>query len=75
MEPPIHTQITRTERGLVIAGTRITLYDIMGYLKEDWPPKMIRDILGITDEQIGGAVGIHRGPSRRSRSRIPTGAG
>ena len=25
--------IIRTERGLIIAGTRITLYDVMDYLK------------------------------------------
>jgi uncharacterized protein (DUF433 family) len=44
--------VVRTERGLTIAGTRITLYDVMDYLKEDWPPKLIRDWLNLTDEQI-----------------------
>ena len=29
--------IIRTERGLTIKGTRITLYDVMEYLKADYP--------------------------------------
>ncbi len=33
--------IIRTERGLTIAGTRITLYDVMDYLKAQYPPKLI----------------------------------
>ena len=32
-----------TERGLTIAGTRITLYDVMDFLKAQYPPKLIRD--------------------------------
>lgn len=48
--------IVTTGRGLTIAGTRITLYDIMGYLKEDWPPKLIQQWLNLTDEQIADAI-------------------
>src|SRR5215210_3858971 len=48
--------VVRTERGLTIAGTRITLYSVMDYVKEDWPPKLIRDWLNLTDEQITGAM-------------------
>jgi uncharacterized protein (DUF433 family) len=48
--------VVRTERGLTVAGTRITLYDVMDYLKEDWPPKLIRDWLNLTDEQIAGVT-------------------
>jgi uncharacterized protein (DUF433 family) len=44
--------IVRTSRGLSIAGTRITLYDIMDYLKADWPPKLIQQWFHITDTQI-----------------------
>ena len=36
----IQPRVVRTERGLSIAGTRITLYDVMDYLKADWPPKL-----------------------------------
>ncbi len=44
--------VIRTERGLTIAGTRITLYDVMDYVTTDWPPKLIRDRLNLTDQQI-----------------------
>lgn len=48
--------IIRTERGLTIAGTRITLYDVMDYLKAQYPPKLIREKLGLNDEQIHSAL-------------------
>lgn len=44
--------VIRTERGLTIAGTRITLYDVMDYVAAGWPPKLIRDRLNLTDQQI-----------------------
>ena len=34
--------VVRTDRGLSIAGTRMTLYQIMDYLKAEWPPKLIQ---------------------------------
>jgi len=46
------TAIIRTERGLTISGTRITLYDVMDYLKAQYPPKFIRDAFNLTDAQI-----------------------
>lgn len=52
-EPAI---IIRTERGLVLAGTRITLYDVMDYVTENYPPKFIRAMLGLTDEQVAAAL-------------------
>ncbi len=30
-------RIIRTERGLTITGTRITLYDVMGYVTAQYP--------------------------------------
>jgi uncharacterized protein (DUF433 family) len=48
--------IIRTERGLTIAGTRITIYDLMDYLKAEYPRKYIRDAFMLTDEQIDGAL-------------------
>ena len=48
--------ITRTERGLTIAGTRISLYDIMDFLKAQYPPKLIRDKFNLTDAQIKAAL-------------------
>jgi len=44
------------ERGLTIAGTRITLYDVMDYLKAQYPQKLIREKLGLNDEQISSAL-------------------
>lgn len=44
--------VVRTERGLSIAGTRITLYDVMDYLKADWPPKLIQHWLNLTEAQM-----------------------
>jgi uncharacterized protein (DUF433 family) len=48
--------IIRTERGLTIAGTRITLYDIMDYVTEHYPPKFIRGLFDLTEEQINAAL-------------------
>lgn len=48
--------IIRTERGLTIASTRITLYDVIDYLKADYPHKYIRDVFNLTDEQMNGVL-------------------
>ncbi len=51
-----HATIVRTERGLAIAGTRITLYDVMDDLKAQYPPKLIREKLGLNKAQIHSAL-------------------
>lgn len=48
--------IIRTERGLTIAGTRITLYDVMDYMTAQYPPKFIRGLFELTEEQINAAL-------------------
>jgi uncharacterized protein (DUF433 family) len=48
--------VARTGRGLVVAGTRITLYTIMDHLKDDWPPHLIQDWFNLSDEQIQGVL-------------------
>ncbi len=48
--------VIRNSRGLSIAGTRITLYNVMDYIKADWPPKLIRDRLNLTDKQISDVM-------------------
>jgi uncharacterized protein (DUF433 family) len=56
---PIPTEtadIIRTERGLTISGTRITLYDVMDYVSEHYPPKFIRAMLDLSDEQVSAAL-------------------
>ncbi len=45
----IQTTVVRTDRGLSVAGTRITLYQIMDYVKADRPPSVIRDHYQIMD--------------------------
>ncbi|MEX2141081.1 MAG: DUF433 domain-containing protein [Pirellulales bacterium] len=50
----------RSDRGPTIAGTRISVYDIMDYLHEEWPPKLIRDWLGLTQVQIDSAMAYIR---------------
>lgn len=48
-------EIIRTERGLTISGTRITLYDVMDYVTAQYPPKFIRSLFNLTDAQINAA--------------------
>lgn len=48
--------IVRTERGLTIADTRITLYDVMDYLTAGYPAKLIREKLSLSDRQITSAL-------------------
>jgi len=48
--------IVRTERGLTIADTRITLYDVMDYLTAAYPAKLIREKLSLSDRQITSAL-------------------
>jgi uncharacterized protein (DUF433 family) len=48
--------IIRTERGLTIAGTRITLYDVMDYVTAQYPPKFIQGLFDLAEEQINAAL-------------------
>lgn len=50
------SEIIRTERGLTIAGTRISLYDVMDLLRAQYPPKLIRDKFNLTDAQTDAAL-------------------
>jgi uncharacterized protein (DUF433 family) len=50
------TNIIRTERGLTISGTRITLYDVMDYVIAQYPPKFIQGLFELTEEQINAAL-------------------
>jgi uncharacterized protein (DUF433 family) len=50
------TEIIRTERGLTITGTRTSLYDVIDFLKADYPSKLIRDTFNLTDAQINAAL-------------------
>jgi len=48
--------IIRTERGLTITGTRITLYDVMDYVTAQYPPKFIQGLFELTEQQLGTAL-------------------
>jgi hypothetical protein len=48
--------VVRTDRGLSIAGTRITLYHVMDYVTAGWPPHLIRDWLNLTEQQIQDVI-------------------
>ncbi|MFM7425923.1 MAG: DUF433 domain-containing protein [Elainella sp.] len=50
------TDIVRTERGLTISGTRITLYDVMDYVTAQYPAKFIQGLFELTEEQIDAAL-------------------
>jgi uncharacterized protein (DUF433 family) len=56
MQQVLNQTIVRTERGLVIAGTRITIYQLMDYIKADQPTSMIKDLFRLTDEQMTGVL-------------------
>ena len=56
VEADRQAQIIRTERGLTVAGTRITLYDVMDYVTAQYPPKFIRGLFNLTDQQINAAL-------------------
>ncbi|MBR8832160.1 MAG: hypothetical protein N5P05_002393 [Chroococcopsis gigantea SAG 12.99] len=55
-EPNGQVAITRTERGLTIAGTRITLYDVMDYVIDQYPPKFIGGLFNLTEKQVSAAL-------------------
>lgn len=49
-------EIVRTERGLTISGSRTSIYDVIDFLKADYPPTLIRDTFNLTDAQIKAAL-------------------
>jgi len=56
-QPTTHkSTVIRTDRGLSVAGTRITIYAIMDYIKADWPPELIRNWLNLTDKQMNDVL-------------------
>ncbi|TVP64888.1 MAG: DUF433 domain-containing protein [Leptolyngbya sp. LCM1.Bin17] len=48
--------IIRTERGLTIAGTRITLYDVMDYVISQYPPEFVQGLFELTEAQLKAAL-------------------
>ena len=58
--PNAHQTLIRTERGLSIAGTRITIYDVMDYIAAGFTPAQIQDRLGLNDRQIDDVMNYIR---------------
>jgi uncharacterized protein (DUF433 family) len=54
--PTQQPTIIRTERGLTISGTRITLYDVMDYVTAQYPPKFIQGLFDLTEDQMTAAL-------------------
>ncbi len=52
---PSHT-IDRNETGLFIAGTRISLYDVMDFVIAKYPAKFIANMLNLSQEQVQEAL-------------------
>lgn len=50
------TVVRREDMGLTIGGTRLTLYDIMDYLKADWPVKRIQTLFKLSDQQMADII-------------------
>lgn len=48
--------VRRADRGLCLAGRRVTLYLIMDYLKAGWPPHLIRHWLDLSEAEMRYAV-------------------
>lgn len=48
--------ISKTPSATFIKGTRITIYDILDYLKAGWPAQLIRNWLDLSEEQIYAAM-------------------
>lgn len=56
LNPDHQPAIIRTERGLTIASTRITLYDVMDYVLAGYPSKFIQGLFELTEGQINAAL-------------------
>lgn len=69
----INSLIVETPRGPSIAGTRITVYAVMDYLKGDWSRHFTKQMLGITDEQLDAVleyIAQHREEVERDYAEI-----
>lgn len=48
--------IVETKRGPCIAGTRITVFSVMDYLKGEWSRDSVKQAMGISDEQLDAVL-------------------
>ena len=52
----LEAKIVKTGRGPEIAGTRITVYDVLEYHKTGWHRDMIADTLELSSQQVEAAI-------------------
>ena len=65
--------IEETPRGPSIAGTRITIYSVMDYLRGDWDRDFVKRVMAITDEQLDAVleyIAQHKEEVERNYQRI-----
>jgi uncharacterized protein (DUF433 family) len=55
-DPDAPTIIRRSDMGLAISGTRISIYDVVDYLHDGWTNDEICDALTITTSQLQAAL-------------------
>jgi uncharacterized protein (DUF433 family) len=48
--------IVETRRGPCIAGTRITVFSVMDYLKDAWSRDVVKQAMSISDEQLDAVL-------------------
>jgi uncharacterized protein (DUF433 family) len=48
--------VRRADRGLCLAGRRITLYLVMDYLQAGWPSHLISHWLGLNEAEVTNAI-------------------
>ena len=53
---PRYPHIIRTDSGLTIDGSRLTLYSIMDLVIANYPPEYIKDFFNLTDEKNNDAL-------------------
>ena len=51
-----NASVVRTECGLVIAGTRVTLYLLVDYVLAQWPAHLIAEELRLSPAQVEAAL-------------------
>jgi uncharacterized protein (DUF433 family) len=52
----LEAKIVKTGRGPEIAGTRITVYDVLEYYKTGWHRDMIASLLSLSSHQVEAAI-------------------
>jgi hypothetical protein len=49
--------VVRTERGLTVGGTRLTLYLLQDHFRAGWPKELVQEWFRLTDREIADVVG------------------